>query len=442
MKFQKMEWIMRVALLGSLVGCGYTYVDTNRHQSDRYTPSSPYADDPYRGTDDAMDEADASFSPSEECDAFDVDPFRELLVVDRSVFQNSDITAPTSFPSVMNRLAGSDAAASALVLDWLESWATTTNVAGVPVTKREGAKRALIDPWREKSGGTMALRDAPFRPIAVVNRPDLGGAPCTESAGEVRVVYTAVDLQTGRPLPMTVIVEVPYSNAFMSDEWAGAWHKLGGVPFGAKYNTLLSKIVQSALRTSDPESIRIRTNEQALGEAEGLPWEMREFQLSRTNGVRLQPRLLRSTPQDALRGGAVLDGWLSDHEASLLRGEVPELPITMQAATADMPSASFGWPATRVSEAARRTFSASTCNGCHGGERPSDTLMFQHIAPDMSSGYSGSGQGETRVSTYLYNPVDGSGELKQRATVLRKMACTKCTSAAADPGEGRYGACR
>lgn len=372
-----------------------------------------------------------------------VDRWKELMVVDGSVRLSSLARGPgarLSFATVVTELAGSAMAAEVWVRSWLEGMAVTTHGTTPAGTQLEAAPRAgvapqLLCPWlrlRPENGCDAAcgycgarvldLSRAPFALLAVVNRPDLGD-PCADGAAEGRLVFTAVQPGTSITLPFTIIFE--YRQPGLGRDVAARWHALGALPFGSEYADALGRLTDAFVRRSGdagPPLLRLRTNEGAFG-GDGS-WELRELSVSPDGFV---PTPVAATPAQSWDGSAAL--------TSLLRASTsPEIPDFMGTLAAPIPSSSFRWRAD-VPETTRRAFSAATCNGCHGGERPIDALRFQHVAPAGS--YYGSLTEPPRVSRYLDDPSrNGDDELGRRGRKLEESWKASCTTPS-DPGTYR-----
>ena len=383
-----------------------------------------------------------------------IDLFKELLVIDPAVLASSEARndvagAAFSFRSRLEELSESADDAARFAVEWLESWKSTTQVGLVAaVQPRFDVENILVEPWKQAGGYGMSF--LPFRLIAIVNRLDLASSAdgCTGDAGEIRFVYTAVNPSLGNALAMTVIVEVPYPSTRSPRAWADAWHALPS-PASSSYVPALAALVRDAMRDADPERTRVRTNEIALGQSQNQPWELRQFALMRADGqASLAPTLIATTPRDDLDGSSSLGAWIEDHRDRLAKGVTDALAITMQAGASSMPEANFRWTLASavVPESVRHTFGLSTCNGCHGGERPADVLPFQHLAPGdapNSAGYYDVRPTQrTRVSTFLYDG-HGGGELVRRAQSMASILCSSCSPG---PGSGvppdSYPSCR
>jgi hypothetical protein len=382
-----------------------------------------------------------------------VDPLRELVIVDPAVVNSADASnavegAPWSFRSSMEWLSGDERTALALVRDWLGEWEHVTYVGpfDAPVTPRPAVNTLLIGPWlslgpatpppgsspdqyyapepRPKVSEEPAWNRAPFALIAIVNRVDLRSEPCSGSAGELRFVYTAIEPSSRAPLEMTLIVEIPYAPTKTPAEWAKAWHALPELGSGATYRAALARLTNEVLADADPFSARVRSNEVALGAADGLPWELREFRLDDGEfGRRLVMVPFESTPRkDA--DPKLLGAHIVGHAEDVLDRAVP-LPEALRGATAQVAQASFTWAVPSVDDSLRRAFSRQTCNGCHGGDAAA--LPFQHIAPDPIPGR------PARLSRFLRDPSAPSDELRRRARALEALLVTRCDGSDEEP---------
>ena len=420
-----------LALASSLVACEWTVVDHRDGDSSGSGSGSAAA------CGRAGESRSAGTAPAS-CDV-KVDRWKELLVIHRSVLldgraQNEVEDAPWSFRTRIEELAGDKASAPALARAWLEEWKTVTVVGPdrAPVTPRPGVAGVLLDPWVGRSGASLA--DAPFRLVAIVNRPDLRHEDdgCSGGGGELRFVYTATD-PFQKAIPMTVIMEIPYPATRTPREWIEAWHALAARPFGAEYNDALAALTTEVTRGSKPEAWLIRTNELAFGEPNDLPWELREFSLQTdaNQAKRLVQVPIATTPRIELARSASLDSWAMENESRIMAGSYV-LPGGFQAGAAPVERSSFRWASQRLDPTLRAALSMATCNGCHGGERTGETsLPFQHIAAaDQRTEYYGSStDGETRLSRYLNDPSGNEDELSRREKSMARALCGTCAPA-------------
>ena len=379
--------------------------------------------------------------------AVQIDRWKELLVINRSVLSDrrakNDVDgAPWSFRTRLEELAGTAAEAPALAEAWLSEWKTLTSVGedGATVTPRPSVDEVILQPWRQSSSAVttysestpLSLAQAPFRLVAIANRLDLREreAGCQGAAGELRFVYTAVDATTRLAIPFSIIVEIPYPASRSPRDWAARWHDVATHPFGAEYNDALAALTSEITSKAVRSSVRVRSNEVALGAKLGLPWELREFGLDTAHGpARLLEVPLLATPRVDLQRSPSLDSWAEDNASKVLAGTFV-LPSGFQAGTAPMATSFFRWQSSTLPEELRHALSLGTCNGCHGGERPADLLKFQHLAPgDTTAGYYTTTNGETQVSRFLHDPSGGDDELGRRAKGMALMLCSDCAAA-------------
>ena len=308
----------------------------------------------------------------------DITVAKELMITDLSVVNDAraeDVDGAWSFGHLMRSLVGDPAAAGHLVKDWLQSFDTALTVNGFPLAPRPAVGTALARPWMMRDGAaspenwTPDLAHAPFRLLAIVYRPDLGIiAPdgAIASAGEARFVFTALDLGKGAsvaaapPLPFTVIFEytLPARSREELRRWAERWHRLGRLPFGARFNAALEQLTDGFDSASgDHPPPRLRTNEGL-----GAPWQLREFHFE-PERVRFANAPTSSTPHLSLIDhNAELSAQINAHP-----GE--DIPSRFVGGSAEIPHAAFRWPPMATdNDVVRHSFAMLTCNGCHGAE--------------------------------------------------------------------------
>ncbi len=401
-----------------------------------------------------------------------IDPARELLITDPSVVgsvveTNFDPQHPSgtnksgawSFGRLVHNMLPkaerhSAQAASHFVMNWLKTWEVpqSPNPAVSPAFPRSSIRLLLINPWKEASGCaspaspatdascTLDMRVAPFKLMAIVNRPDLRivATDGTAIAGEGRFVFQAFGPTLGKEAAtgnlaimddtfkaqkFTIIFEyaLPIENNAQTLAWAQAWHELGSQPFGPQYRHKLLKLT-NAFAGPDADRRRpngnalnqLRTNEVALQGAR-FPsagfvadkqfWELREFHLTASglapHTANLEPARDFDIPRAAFAG---LEGTRSDELMSYLNANASavlankhRLPHGMSANSALVGSAPYAaWgklknpnpPATPshgmahnlgdVAVNVRDIFALNTCAGCHRHE--TDTRHFMHIS--------------------------------------------------------------
>ncbi|HEU0029214.1 MAG TPA: hypothetical protein VFQ53_01190 [Kofleriaceae bacterium] len=344
-------------------------------------------------------------------------------------------------------------AASQLVLRWLATWETAQapNPAVEPARARASIRLMITNPWKAASGCTepespasdaactLDMTKAPFRLMAIVNRPDLRKVADDDSAigGEGRFVFQVVGPTLGidaatstlrvmdatvKPQKFTVIFEysLPVTSWIETTTWARRWHALGALPFGAAYNAQLLAITrdfsgpdQDRRRPNGNALDQLRTNEVALMGAR-FPatgfvaakqfWEIREFHLETTglepHTVNLEPARdfdITRTGQTGAEGTrtAELVAYL-DANADAVLASRHVLADGMSGNSALVGSSPYGaWgklvgpnpPAIPsqgvahnlgdVAVAVRDSFAINTCAGCHRHE--TDTRHFMHL---------------------------------------------------------------
>jgi len=121
----------------------------------------------------------------------DVDPWKELVIVDSSVVLDARASNASagawSFRQLMERLGPRDVAES-----WLRTY-RQGSLNGFPLEDRAGAAE-LIASW-PRSDGSLDLAQAPFQLLAIVSRLDL----TTSANGEARLIYGLRDPISGAP---------------------------------------------------------------------------------------------------------------------------------------------------------------------------------------------------------------------------------------------------
>src|SRR5919106_3421003 len=121
----------------------------------------------------------------------EIDPYRELFIVDPSVVLDSRASSasngPWSFRRLVAQLAGPGTDPAAFVEAWLRSM-RTTSLNGFPLEDRLGVEAFLAagtSAWPRTPSGGLDLSRSPFRLLAIVNRLDLS----ERGHGEARFVF-------------------------------------------------------------------------------------------------------------------------------------------------------------------------------------------------------------------------------------------------------------
>lgn len=346
-------------------------------------------------------------------------PWQELLVVEPEVLAPRESDTPWAFASVMRAAAGYDA--GVIVTNWLRS---LDNPNGGPQLQDPGVRSIhseVLCPWKRAYEGnecdescarckyeTLRMDDAPFVPIAVVNRGDLAATAsgCVPSRGEGRIIYNAVDPATHVALPFTLSFEFA-----LGDEGthAGDWHAIGEQADAQGKRRALSSVV-AGFATSK-SLLRVRTGESVRAGNQGA-WHMRDFAWG-SDGFDVQ-RLVDTPPNEL---------WNTDALSVLMnrrKGLSNNIPPHQLAWVSIIPTPAFTWAAPRQTTEQERAFSQNTCNGCHGGDRPYDGLSFRHLMLDE--------RGTTSVSRFLFDQKDPTaGDLHRRAERMREALCGVCS---------------
>lgn len=380
------------------------------------------------GCDAAGDADEAATTRVASAATYDHDPVpeRELLITDVSVVDdarltrwradkfNTDPEGGWSFGRLMANLSPWEKPTprqlTDFVVGWLKLWEVEQRVGLSTAPARPAIRDLVINPWRQASGctvdpaplGTIAAADrclldfskAPFRLLAIVNRPDLRIAPDADSrgmAGQGRFVFGALGrdaLGAERRLNFTVIFEYQLPISGWSDiiSWAERWHKLGkgDVRWGSDFNDKLHTITRDFTKwnllpgaANGSALLQIRTNEVSLSSDIPKTWEMREFVLSRATG-RLVPFGLANEPDGAYNGSAVMADLLNANADAVRAGRY-QVPSYMLAARA-LVLPSFIWQFDGVPEDVRQPFALGTCSGCHFAETGGLTgTNFLHV---------------------------------------------------------------
>jgi len=356
-----------------------------------------------------------------------IDETRSLMVVHPDVVDNPNRTfdactgagteaGPWSFGHLMRELAhGTGMTPEDFAMHWLSSWIIPQEANGWIVNEPDRGTQVqarVIDSWQRLSGPALDIDKFPARLLAIVNRPDLAdkiGYGISGSPGEGRFVFGLLEKPAGgtcNSLPFTVIFEYGIKGGACSTvkSWHQRWKDLDAHAVGsAAYNAALELITRNFTdHGSNPGQLpnqsslnQLRTNENALNST----WQLREFRLQGASGT-AAPGLLdlvtvKQTPDDSFRNGITgtptVAAYIVENEADILgnRHVVPDRFPGMfdrfLGAKSDVPFPpnTVFWNAPGLSTPplidpaeARRKFSLSTCNACHGGET---NTFFTHI---------------------------------------------------------------
>ncbi len=336
--------------------------------------------------------------------AGDVDPMKELLIVDERVMSDDAARNATagalSFRHAMEQVVPASEDAAGATLAWLDGWA--------PASLRCDWLRARADNACDAACGTCAARkldlaEAPFRLIAVANRLDL--AESGDESAEARLVFGATagpgDDPRSASLPITAIFEFRVEGDRRA--WARRWHALGADgEVDTSWIRSLMDVTEGFVRAESFGQIRVQD---ALGERP----VMYEFRRDVSDGHLVRAGL-RRTPAHAMNGSATLHAFVRSNEEAILsdRYELPDSILT------DRIELGRTWTLPGVHEPLRRAFAQGTCDGCHGSEHPTTDGSF-HISPQR--------RGRAKLSRFLFDPDGRDDELARRAAVMSRFAC-------------------
>jgi len=326
----------------------------------------------------------------------DVDPWKELVIVDSSVVLDARSSnandGPWSFRQLMERLGPGVQAES-----WLRTF-RQASLNGFALEDRADVEE-LIASWPRRDG-VLDLAQAPFRLLAIVCRIDLA----TSANGEARLVYGLYDPATGAPRKMTVGFEYRMPALGTSNdraEWARRWHALGKLPYGEGFNASLQRLTDTFAQGASLS--QLRTNEQQFGQF----WQLRQWVLDA--GV-LRLAATPQTPDQSLNGTAPLARFVLDN-AGALRAGTAVVPPELQGGASHAIGAWVFKNEPRIDEPLRHAFARQTCNGCHAQETNSVQGFF-HISPFKPV----AGNGQDRVSDFLKGD-----EMKRRVAWLQEL---------------------
>jgi hypothetical protein len=349
-----------------------------------------------------------------------IDPARELFITDVSVVDDARYTTWVgrsdpdpeggwSFGRLIDNMVPEymrgPYGRSQFVLHWLRTWEHDQTVNGQLIPARPLIRSLIIDPWRAASGCTgsdrscvLDMSKAPFRLLAIVNRPDLRKRPKDREpgmAGQGRLVFGVLGPNRER-MPFTVIFEyrLPIQDSSDIVSWGERWHELSSLPFGPSYNEKLFTVTRGFIRrNAAPRQVngsallQIRTNEIPLSPVEPKLWEMREFVLSSKTGL-LQPVTVKQEVRASLNGTAALGDWVEANATDILAGRhvVPKKwhGKPFLAAAAPVPS-TLTWTVPGVTEEVRHAFALATCSGCHKSETGTNFLHVRTREPGSPS---------------------------------------------------------
>lgn len=297
-------------------------------------------------------------------EAANIDPFRELEIVDDDVVDDVRAKNANAGPWSFRHLAietagGSEEIAARVVERSLE---------------RSTAFADLLQGWPRAENGYLDLSRAPLRLVAISNRLDLGKAPDAFSpAGEGRFVFAITrgpaDDAASESTPATIILEYALPSTRSPAEWAAAWHALGRLDDRESYRRALEALTRTfADRGSALAQVR-------ASKQDGDHVTLYELAFDREGDI--SARGLRNTPRPNVESDASFQEWARANEAEI-RGGRHVLPASFRADVADTGSPTV--VIAGASEDLQRAFDVGTCNGCHRASNGGIDGGF-HVSP-------------------------------------------------------------
>jgi hypothetical protein len=377
--------------------------------------------------------------------ALEIDPKRELLILDLSVVEDPERSAypgAWSFGHLIEELAGNQNVEE-FIVNWLLQYTVDVQVNGFNVEYRELFLERVLGAWEEQSEKNgvegLDLSDPPFRLLGIANRLDLRASAYgqVQHAGEGRMIFGFVDPggdeSTGEDiLRATMIMEyhLPAASCEQVNAWAEAWHSLGSLQMGsAAYKQSLERITRAFTdRTPSGEShlAQLRTNEQI----DVLPWQWREFQLSAQGW--LAQTTVANTPDTEVNHSKHFANYVNTNQAEILAGQ-HEVPLTwlgkpFRGGSSDGEPASGHFEAPGiVSNEARHRVSFLTCVGCHTNETGAGFFQVGLRSLGSASMPSGFLTGITTPDPVVPTTERHFNDLERRQVDLAKLLSSTCS---------------
>jgi hypothetical protein len=326
---------------------------------------------------------------------------------------------------------------STFALEWLDEWAKDHSELHKNQVNFQDLKeidsaslghtvaRTIKAQWLKASGsnGTLSMKKAPFRLLAIVNRFDkrdntaFGGG----TAGELRFVFGVLDLQkrettngacaymagiggtgsslSGKHDPETNVileyaVDKPTEAAVTT--YAESWATLNskGITTSGYLNAL--QTITEGVVTKGKGTATMRANGSALNvlrtneSNDGQAWDLREFAIDQPSHL-FKSTTVSQTPVVGLRNSADLDFWanfyaeeiISDvHFVPLMFSTTENQHVYASTIFRATHSATDNGPLTLSSDLPsdiRHHLSLDTCSGCHLDEQVVDRLPPMHV---------------------------------------------------------------
>jgi len=331
---------------------------------------------------------------------------RELVITHIFPVEKSDeakATNPKARFTLEHLLVGiaKDGKAETAARQWLNSWVVVWDGTTYPIGQK------LLKQWENHPhtdphcppGKQLCFLHAPFRLLAIVNRPDMQKRDDDlkpHSAGEVRFVFGITDASGGQRNALAIFeYDMKGENADELHDWQDQWHRLNKFQLATEaycqaLATITEKVVARGVRpdlTNGSALKKIRTNEVELSEDEvqdDALWNLREFVLAKSGDI--VATTTEQTPREELANTQELADYVNAEEARILKSRyvVPNALLGSQANIPLNPQERVWLPPDAVNPphinnaAARDRFARNTCNGCHGGETGTNNI---HVHP-------------------------------------------------------------
>lgn len=421
-----------------------------------------------------------------------IDPDRELFVTDVRVVDHPGYVSPGRdwhFGTMMDRISGS-LPADQFVTDWIDTWLTPQPVNGVDVFDANHATSISKIAYGNATGtnpgwaglgltsdGFLDPAKAPFRLLAIVNRPDLVRVENGQvrSAGEMRFIYcsyNAGDVNTAQNFTVIFEFEVPADSCEDVVAWHQRWHELGDYPIGSpKYLEKLSAMTRDVVL---PDPTSGLPNDSNIGQVRtnnfvAVPtWELREFDIDPATGA-LANVTTKQTPHqsflDTQSGNptgpsrARLAEYLTANQGSIDGGThvVPDfftppstgVQLSFQTGQAVNQAVNvlnvqgtiwfapgFSANASTNNKDTRHRFALQTCSGCHQQETGTN---FQMVEPRLPGQESFVADFITGAGTTVPDPIDSQiprgpfHDLATREALLIRILELDCGSGVPSP---------
>ncbi len=380
---------------------------------------------------------------------------KSLMVVDPSVVDsleaasrlddpNSTGLGAWSFGHLVENLAG-DRDPATFAEQFMNQLATRQTVNGYvldpTLNVTIGANDALnaLNRWCRSGDGKLDLARAPFRLLAIVNRPDLRQS--ATDLGEMRFVFSLLEtdeacVSSSSAMPtvhggsgIAVIFEFAHPAASCGEQQgrAMAWRNLARLPFGAGYNRALGELTELVVAGRDqrrPNGSQLNQLRVNTG-ASPSEWTLRELRLGGSSpnlSTRLNPLVLVSpagVPDfSTFNNTPELSQYLADHQIELAAGSfmLSSVPDVFMGKAFGGASSNVldRWTVGGVPVGA---FNFMTCGGCHAHQ-----AFGPHIG--LNSGFLvGRQLGQAAaISVFLRSNDDASGDVFHRAALLQGLS--------------------